>query len=62
MNFEYSEKSITLQKRLKLFIAENIHPVQEEVETFHSNPANAWKKWPGLDALKEKAKKEGLCP
>lgn len=60
MNFEYSEKSIVLQERLKLFIAQNIHPVQEEVETFHSNPANAWKKWPGLDALKEKAKKEGL--
>ncbi len=60
MNFEYSEKSIALQERLKLFIAQNIHPVQEEVETFHSNPANVWKKWPGLDTLKEKAKKEGL--
>ena len=60
MNFEYSEKSIALQERLKLFIAQNIHPVQEEVEAFHSGPTNAWKKWPGLDALKEKAKKEGL--
>ncbi len=60
MNFEYSEKSITLQERLKLFIAQNIHPLQEEVEAFHYDPTNAWKKWPGLDALKEKAKKEGL--
>jgi acyl-CoA dehydrogenase len=60
MNFEYSEKSIALQEKLKLFIAKNIHPVQEEVEAFHYNPVNAWKKWPGLDALKEKAKKEGL--
>lgn len=60
MNFEYSEKSIALQERLKLFIAKNIHPVQEEVETFHSDPTNAWKKWPGLGALKEKAKEDGL--
>ncbi len=60
MNFEYSKKSIALQERLKHFIAQNIHPVQEEVEAFHSDPASAWKKWPGLDTLKEKAKKEGL--
>ncbi len=60
MNFEYSEKSIALQEKLKLFIAKNIHPVQEEVEAFNYNPVNAWKKWPGLDALKEKAKQEGL--
>jgi acyl-CoA dehydrogenase len=60
MNFEYSEKSIALQERLKLFIAKNIHPVQEEVEAFHSDPSNAWKKWPGLGALKEKAKEDGL--
>jgi len=60
MNFEYSKKSIALQERLKLFIAQNIHPIQEEVEVFHSDPSNAWKKWPGLGALKEKAKKEGL--
>ncbi len=60
MNFEYSEKSIALQEKLKLFIAKNIIPVQEEVEAFNYNPINAWKKWPGLDALKEKAQKEGL--
>jgi len=60
MNFEYSEKSIALQEKLKLFIAKNIHPVQEEVEAFNYDPSNAWKKWPGLDALKQKAKKEGL--
>lgn len=60
MNFEYSERSIALQERLKLFIAQNIHPVQEEVEAFHSDPTNAWKKWPGHDVLKEKAEKEGL--
>ncbi len=29
------------------------------METFHRDPANIWKKWPGLEALKEKAKAEG---
>jgi len=60
MNFEYSEKSVAFQQKLKLFIATHLIPVQEEVETFHRDPANIWKKWPGLEALKEKAKAQGL--
>ncbi|MFK5971652.1 MAG: acyl-CoA dehydrogenase family protein, partial [Flavobacteriaceae bacterium] len=60
MNFEYSEKSIALQEKLKRFIAKNIHSVEEEVTTFHRDPVNAWKKWGGLETLKEKAKEEGL--
>ena len=60
MNFEYSEKSVAFQEKLKLFIATHLIPVQEEVETFHRDPANIWKKWPGLKALKEKAKAQGL--
>ncbi len=60
MNFEYSEKSVAFQEKLKLFIATHLIPVQEEVETFHRDPANIWKKWPGLEALKEKAKAQGL--
>ncbi|MGB5665802.1 MAG: acyl-CoA dehydrogenase family protein [Maribacter sp.] len=60
MNFEYSEKSIELQEKLKQFIARNIIPVQEEVESFQRDPTKIWQKWPGLDALKEKAKADGL--
>ena len=60
MNFQYTEKSLALQKKLKQFIAEHINPVEKEVETFHRDPANAWKKWPGLEALKAKAKEAGL--
>ncbi|MCG2459730.1 acyl-CoA dehydrogenase family protein [Flavobacteriaceae bacterium F89] len=60
MNFEYSEKSLALQDKLKLFIRKNIHPVQDEVENFIKNPSNAWKKWPGLEGLKDRAKEEGL--
>ncbi len=60
MNFEYSEKSIAFQEKLGQFIATYILPVQQEVESFHRDPDNIWKRWPDLDALKEKAKDEGL--
>lgn len=60
MNFEYSEKSKELQEKLRQFIAEHVAPVEEEIETFNRDPANAWKKWPGLEALKQKAKDAGL--
>jgi len=60
MNFEYSEKSIRLQEKLKLFMARNIVPVLQEVESFHKDPGNIWKRWPGLETLKDKAKAEGL--
>lgn len=60
MNFEHSEKSIALQEKLKQFIAKHIAPVEEEVETFHRNPENTWKRWPRLEGLKQKAKDAGL--
>lgn len=60
MNFDYSEKSIALQKKLKTFFETNISPIEKEVAAFNHNPKNSWKKWPGLEGLKEKAKKEGL--
>lgn len=60
MNFEYSEKSIAFREKLRQFIARNILPIQEEVESFHRDPDNIWKRWPGLDPLKEKAKDQGL--
>lgn len=60
MNFQYSEKSRAYQEKLRRFISEHVSPVEKAVETFHSDPDNAWKRWPGLDALKEKAKDTGL--
>ncbi len=60
MNFEFSEKSLGLQEKLKNFIATHITPVEEEVNLFNGNPDNAWTKWPGLENLKEKAKQAGL--
>jgi len=60
MNFQYSEKSLQLQEKLNAFMAEHILPVENEVYAFHLNPENKWQRWPGLDALKEKAKAAGL--
>lgn len=60
MDFEHSDKSKGLQDKLGQFIAKYILPVQAEVEAFHTDPTNAWKKWPGLEKLKEKARAEGL--
>jgi acyl-CoA dehydrogenase len=60
MNFEYSEKSKELQEKLNQFVAQNLAPVEKEVEAFHKDPANAWTKWPGLEELKQKAKDAGL--
>lgn len=60
MNFEYSQKSIALQDKLKQFMATNVLPFEKEVGAFHSNPINIWKKWPGMEDLKRKAKEAGL--
>ncbi len=60
MNFQYTEKSLALQEKLKQFIAEHVSPREEEVEAFHRDPANAWTRWPGLEDLKAKAREAGL--
>ncbi len=60
MNFEHSKKSLEFQDKLNRFIEINILPVDAEVTAFYRDPKNIWKKWPGLEALKEKAKKAGL--
>ncbi|WP_299800980.1 acyl-CoA dehydrogenase family protein [uncultured Maribacter sp.] len=60
MNFEHSEKAIALQQKVQAFVEEHINPIEAEVDSFHHNPNNAWKKWPGLEGLKQKAKDAGL--
>ncbi|NER16436.1 acyl-CoA dehydrogenase family protein [Spongiivirga citrea] len=60
MNFEYSDKSKELQAKLKAFMEEHILPVEQEVYEFNANPETYWKHWPGMDALKQKAKEAGL--
>ncbi len=60
MNFDYSEKIISLQQKLTAFFEEHILPVEADVNAFNYNPDNRWKRWPGIEDLKEKAKKAGL--
>jgi acyl-CoA dehydrogenase len=60
MNFEYSKRSIEFQDTLNRFLEKNILPVDDEVTAFYRDPKNLWKKWPGLEELKKKAKKAGL--
>lgn len=60
MNFNYTENIKTLQQKLNAFFEEHILPIEQEVNEFNYNPENYWKRWPGLDDLKDKAKKAGL--
>ncbi len=60
MDFEYTDKSKELQKKLNAFMAKHILLVEEEVYAFNADPANRWQRWPGLEGLKKKAKEAGL--
>lgn len=39
---------------------EHILPVEKEVYAFSNNPENRWKRWPGIEPLKQKAREAGL--
>tara|TARA_B100000768_G_scaffold38790_1_gene37603 strand:+ start:5192 stop:6403 length:1212 start_codon:yes stop_codon:yes gene_type:complete len=58
MNFEYSEKSLKLQKKLEDFMQNHIFPNENEILEFRLN--NPWKHSPKLEVLKNLAKKEKL--
>ncbi len=60
MNFDYSDKVKELQEKLGAFMDEHIYPVEKEYEKFVGDQNNLWQVWPGMDRLKEKAKKAGL--
>lgn len=60
MNFEYSQKSKDLQRKLNTFIEEHIVPLEPEFIAFQQNPDNLWKHWPGMEDLKQRAKDAGL--
>ena len=60
MNFDYSNISKALQEKLNQFMEAHIYPAEKEVTAYHTNPANAFKNWTGLEELKAKARTEGL--
>ncbi len=60
MNFEYSDKVKTLRTKLSRFMDDHIYPIEKEYQDWVEDPQKAWQVYPGMDALKEKAREEGL--
>src|SRR5690606_4061627 len=60
MNFEYTEKSIQLQDKIKSFMDAHIYPFEKEYMEWVMNPKNIWQRWPKLEELKELAKANDL--
>ena len=60
MDFEYSDKVKALRGRLIDFMDAHVYPIEKERDHFHHDPANLWKRWPGTEEIKAKAKDAGL--
>lgn len=60
MNFEFSEKVAALIAQVEAFMDEHIYPVEREYYDFVHDPANLWHEWPKMEALKAKARAQGL--
>lgn len=58
MNFEYSQKSLDLQKRVDDFMQKHIFPLEREFTEY--TYVNPWKHFPPQEELKQLARKEGL--
>ena len=60
MDFEHSEKVCSLISRLESFMDKHVYPVELAFRMWNAAEANRWKVWPGLAALKDSARAEGL--
>ena len=60
MNFEPSAKAQALIDRLQKFMNEEVYPVEKEFDEYMKTTANPWATPPLMQALKKKAKAEGL--
>lgn len=60
MDFEYSDKVKALIARVEAFMDAHIYPNEKARSAWVSDPANLWKVWPETEAIKAKAKTEGL--
>ncbi len=60
MNFEHSAKAVALQDHLQKFMDEEVYPVEKEYDEYMKTVANPWATPPLMQALKTKAKKQGL--
>ncbi|MDG2449647.1 MAG: acyl-CoA dehydrogenase family protein [Saprospiraceae bacterium] len=60
MNFEYSDKTKENIKKVKDFMDTHLYPLENEIINYYKNRDTLWTQWPGFEALKEKARSEGL--
>jgi len=60
MNFEYSDKVAALIARIEAFMDEHIYPNERAYYDFVHDQDNRWQEWPGMEALKAKARAQGL--
>ena len=60
MNFEYTEKSLQLQEKLRNFMEQHIYPNDNDRQQFHQDPKNRWQNYPMLEEWKSAAKAAGL--
>ena len=60
MQFEHSDKVKGLLAQLETFMDAHIYPNEQAYHDWVHDPANLWKEWPGMEALKQKARAEGL--
>jgi acyl-CoA dehydrogenase len=60
MNFEHSDKVKRLSAKLAAFMEAEIYPREKERHQFVSDSANLWAPWEPGEAIKSKAKSEGL--
>ena len=58
MNFEYSDRSLALQEKLRAFMEREILPEERAYEEFTKE--NLWQVYPKMEALKERARAAGL--
>lgn len=58
MNFQYAPKTLDLLERLKAFMDEHIYPIEDDYREW--TEANPWQVYPGVEALKVKARAAGL--
>jgi len=60
MNFEPTDKVKGLLSKVKSFMDAHIYPIEKEYQEFTENPKNLWKVYPGMEALKAKAREAEL--
>ncbi len=58
MNFEYTDRSLALQEKLKNFMEKEVMPEEQAYQEF--TKANLWKVYPKMEELKERARVAGL--